>query len=334
MKPTKPAVPQRRATDQRRRAEDSLQAQAQSAAVQPSVLQIQKLLHELEVHQIELQMQNEELRESQAETETALARYTDLYDFAPAGYFTLQPDGAITQLNLAGARLLGRERELLTGKQFSAFVSGADLPLFNRMLEQVFLAKIDPNCEVDLLSAGPPQRSVRSVRIEATRSPDGRDCRFVVLDITERKQAEELLRQSAARTSRIVRAAALGLWEWNLLTDEVYFSPEWKGQLGYADDEFANRFDEWQKRVHPEDGPRVQAAVDDFRAGRTPRYAVELRLRHRDGVAALDRRQRRQCRVRFRASNQGASILARGVEVDRGHIQVRDAHCCAQGQDY
>ncbi len=98
-----------------------------------------------------------------------------------------------------------------------------------------------------------------------------------------RAQAEEQLRQSADRTRRILRAAAVGLWEWNLLTDSVYFSPEWKGQLGYADDEIANRFDEWQKRVHPDDLARAMAAVSDFRDGRTARYAVEIRLLHRDG---------------------------------------------------
>jgi len=455
MKPTKPSEPQARATDQRRRAEESLQAQAQSAAVQPSVLHIQKLLHELQVHQIELEMQNEELRQSQAETKTALARYTDLYDVAPAGYFTLQPDGAITQLNLAGARLLGRERELLTGKRFGAFVSQADLPVFKDLLQQVFVSEIDPSCEVDLLSVGQP---LRSVRIEATRSPDERDCRVVVLDITERKradqqlrdsrtkaseladllstvlesphglvvfaldlnycyttftathkavmktiwnvdiavgvnmldsitdlsdrnkakrnfdqalagsfltiieeygeppnrffydnryspivdmagtvrgltvfvvdvserkQAEELLRQSAARTSRIVRAAALGLWEWNLLTDEVYFSPEWKGQLGYADDEFANRFDEWQKRVHPEDRPRVLAAVSDFRAGRTQRYAIELRMMHLDGFwrwmygeAELERND----------SGEPVSIMGSQIDItERKQMALREA---------
>jgi len=98
-----------------------------------------------------------------------------------------------------------------------------------------------------------------------------------------RKAAEEQLSLSSDRTRRILRAASVGLWEWNLLTDAVYFSPEWKRQLGFADDELANRFDEWQKRVQPEDLARALAAVDDFRNGRVPRYSVEIRMLHRDG---------------------------------------------------
>ncbi len=100
----------------------------------------------------------------------------------------------------------------------------------------------------------------------------------------QRKQAEEQLRHSAERTVRILHAAAVGLWEWDLLTDAVYFSPEWKQQLGYADSEIANRFDEWQKRVHPDDLAQALTAIDNLRTGRAPRYSVEMRMRHRDGA--------------------------------------------------
>ena len=76
----------------------------------PETDRTRRLLHELEVHQIELEMQNEELRKSRAQAEAALARYTELYDFSPLAYFTLDRKGAILQTNLAGARLLGVER--------------------------------------------------------------------------------------------------------------------------------------------------------------------------------------------------------------------------------
>ena len=101
--------------------------------------------------------------------------------------------------------------------------------------------------------------------------------------ITLRKQTETQLRRNADRTRHLLRAANIGLWEWDLLTNEVYFSPEWKGQLGYADAEIPNRFDEWQQRVHPEDLKGALTAVDDFRSGRAPQYSVQIRLRHRDG---------------------------------------------------
>lgn len=177
---------------------------AQPASAAQSVLETQKLVHELQAHQIELERQNDELRKSQADTETALARYTNLYDFGPIGYFMLGPDGKIAGANLVGARLLGMERARLTGKRFGAFVSEADLPVFNGLLQQVFVSEISQTCEVDLVSQGglPP----RSVQIEATLSPGEPDCRVVVMDITARKQAE--LRE--ATHSRTMTALAGG----------------------------------------------------------------------------------------------------------------------------
>jgi PAS domain-containing protein len=83
----------------------------------------QRLVHELRVHQIELELQNEELQEAREELEAGLQRYSDLYDFAPTGYLTLDSQGTIRKANLAGARLLGLERGRLVGVRFGVFVA-------------------------------------------------------------------------------------------------------------------------------------------------------------------------------------------------------------------
>jgi len=98
----------------RQSAEEQLQSCIPSNTAPLSADETRRLLHELQVHQIELEMQNEELRSSRAQLETAVAGYTNLYDFAPAGYFTLDRNGEITQTNLVGARLLGLERAKLS----------------------------------------------------------------------------------------------------------------------------------------------------------------------------------------------------------------------------
>jgi PAS domain-containing protein len=96
----------------RARAEETLAQTRQNIAAMPTE-DVQELVHQLQVHQIELEMQNEELRRTELDLQTSRDRYLDLYDFAPVGYFTFGRDGEIHQVNLAGARLLGVERSRL-----------------------------------------------------------------------------------------------------------------------------------------------------------------------------------------------------------------------------
>ena len=105
----------------------------------------------------------------------------------------------------------------------------------------------------------------------------------VVRDISERKRAEAAVRDSDQRLHMALHAANVGLWDWNVLTNEVVYSPEWKRQLGYEADELSDHYDEWWSRLHVDDRPRVVDARDSYLAGRTQEYAVEFRLRHRDG---------------------------------------------------
>jgi diguanylate cyclase (GGDEF)-like protein/PAS domain S-box-containing protein len=184
-------------TDLRRRAQERLQNQASLRKVPQSEPEMQRLIHELQVHQIELELQNEELQSSRAEVEAALARFTDFYDFAPVGYFTLDRNGTIAQTNPAGARLLGSERARLQNQRFASFVADADKVAFKDFLEKVFSAQPDQACKVELALNGKNQAS-RTVQIDAALSPDGQECRAVVVDITARKQAEARLLLTAS----------------------------------------------------------------------------------------------------------------------------------------
>jgi PAS domain S-box-containing protein len=176
----------------RHRAEKRLTRLATEVAGPGSAAQTQRLVHELQVHQIELEMQNEELRESRAQVEAALERYTDLYDFAPVGYFTLSADGAIREVNLPGARLVGHERALLVGRRLRQFVSQDTRPIFDSWLNEIFATQAKQVCAVDLVREGLPPLAVE---IEAALSVDGKEGRAVVVDVTARKDLEEKLRQ-------------------------------------------------------------------------------------------------------------------------------------------
>jgi two-component system cell cycle sensor histidine kinase/response regulator CckA len=173
----------------RHRAEKRLKRQITEVAGPPIEAETQRLVHELQVHQIELEMQNDELRESRTLAETALARYTDLYDFAPTGYFTLSIEGSIREVNLPGARLLGLERSRVLGGRFRNSVSEDTQPIFDSWLKQLFATKTKHACLVTLQKG----ESQTAVEISATLSLDELEARAVVVDITDRKALEEKL---------------------------------------------------------------------------------------------------------------------------------------------
>jgi PAS domain S-box-containing protein len=121
----------------RRSAEERLGARKAREQPAPSP-DSQRLIHELEVHQVELDMQNEELRTARQEIEAGLRRYTELFDFAPIGYFVVARDGSIRETNLAGARLLGTERPRLIGRPFVQFVAEPHQGAWTAYLDHVF----------------------------------------------------------------------------------------------------------------------------------------------------------------------------------------------------
>src|SRR5512135_1042368 len=142
---------------------------------------VKKLLHELQVHQIELEMQNEELREANETAEIALKKYTMLFDFAPVGYFTLEKDGSIIDLNFTGAEILGDKRFGLTNSNFKLFVSESSLSVFNRFLSKVFMGNGKESCEVILGYEGRPSHSVY---MEGVVLGEDKKCLLSVVDIS------------------------------------------------------------------------------------------------------------------------------------------------------
>ncbi len=196
------------ATDLRRRAELRFDALPPSAMVQPG-LDSQRLLHELEVHRIELEMQNAELRLARDEAEAALEKYTDLYEFAPVGYFTLCPEGSIVMVNLTGSAMVATDRSRLVGRPFSLLVAAWLRPVFEAFLKQAFLEPTKRSMDFEIQNAGLP---TKLVNVEVQRSPDAKECRVVLVDITERKRAEDTLRRNEVLFSTLIEQAPVGVY--------------------------------------------------------------------------------------------------------------------------
>jgi PAS domain S-box-containing protein len=167
---------------------------AVTATVQ-SKTEFQQIVHELQVHQEELEAQNEELRETQQLLEASRDRYADLYDFAPIGYTTFDEKGHIREINLTGATILGRERSRLLGTLFSVAVAKDDLSAFHSHLRQCQQGSGPVTTELTLTVHG---REPIPVQLYSVPIPDliGQTTmyRTAITDITVRKQAEKIMR--------------------------------------------------------------------------------------------------------------------------------------------
>jgi PAS domain S-box-containing protein len=150
------------------------------------------LIHELRVHQIELEMQNDELRHIQGELEKTRDRYSHLYDFAPLGYFTVSEKEIIEEVNLTGATLLGIERRALIGKPFFRFVCRDNQDIFYKFRQRLLETEKPQSCELRLVKKDGHEFHARlDCMVIKNRGDDLRQIRAAVSDITERKLAQE-----------------------------------------------------------------------------------------------------------------------------------------------
>jgi PAS domain S-box-containing protein len=167
---------------------------------------VEALVHELNVHQVELKIQNEELREAQMELIQSRDRYSELYDFAPVGYITLDTDGRILEANLTAVTMLGNERDKLLGANLSKFIANHSQDDFYLHRQSVHSAASKQVCELDMHKADGTPLTIRLESI-ARADDEGWQCHTVLINVTELRQAveqvqegEEHLRLAAAVT--------------------------------------------------------------------------------------------------------------------------------------
>jgi PAS domain-containing protein len=173
----------------RKIAEEKLKEKQKESTGSDYETDVKKLVHELQVHQIELEMQNEELRQAYETTEAALKKYTMLFDLAPVGYFTLDPEGAICELNFTGADILRERRFSLIDSNFKLFVAESSRPVFNNFFRLVFSSNSKESCEVLL---GYNNNPLCMVYMEGVVAEDEKKCLLSVIDISKfRLQSKE-----------------------------------------------------------------------------------------------------------------------------------------------
>lgn len=241
-----------------------------------------QLLHELQVHQVELEMQNQELREAQLALETARRTYTRLYDFAPVAYFTLDQRGIIRQCNLAAARLLGHDRGWVSGHGLLGFIRKSDRPDFFAFFGQVLAGQAPAPLRVAVFGC---EGQARYLRLEGERleSEAGQvQCLLVAVDVTGQLAAENALRAEAGLLREVEEVARTGHYEADLSTLTFRFSDGLFRLFGQAPQSFRPTLAFIDASSHPDDVPVVRAILDRAAADKKP-YHYTRRIYRPDG---------------------------------------------------
>jgi len=183
----------------RKKAIETLKEKQAGKVVSRSEADVLKLLFELEVHQIELEMQNEELQLAKEQAENIAEKYSNMYDFAPAGYFTLNRDGEICELNFNAAKMLNKERSKLINTNFKFFIASKTRSLFIDFLDKVSDTKTKQNCEVRLVIN---EKLSAFVHIEGILLENEKKYLLTVIDISKRKHVQ--IEQTKAKEKAVI----------------------------------------------------------------------------------------------------------------------------------
>ena len=231
-----------------------------------------KLIHELEVHQIELEMQKEELMLAKDEVENALQKYSDLYDFAPTGYFTLTNSGKVLDLNLVGSQLLRKERSKLKNSEFGFFVSDDSKPVFNQFLENVFRLDSKECCEVKLLL---DDATTVHVFLTGILSGNKEQAFITIIDISKLQKPETVLRENEARYRDLLNNLDVGIIVHDGDSIIIYSNPKASELIGLS-----------EEQIKEGDGSKQnwEFVNDDNKSLSPENYPVNLIIRNKSAI--------------------------------------------------
>lgn len=240
------------------------------------------LLHELQVQQIELEMQNEKLRLAQVKLEESRDNYIDFYDFAPVGYITFNREGMIDAINLTGAALLVLERNKLIGRRFASFVAPEDRDTWHNHFRNVLTHDNALTCELKLLRRDDTWFYAQLDCLYICRVGRPHEVRIVLTDITKRKHTEMLLRASEKNLKESQAIAGVGSYLLDIRSG-LWKSSQVLDQLFGIDDAYEHSVEGWEALLHPEDRTRMINYLNNEVIGQRKIFDQKFRIiRHHD----------------------------------------------------
>jgi PAS domain S-box-containing protein len=210
---------------------------------------------------------------------------SDLYDNAPCGYHSLDPDGTFLRMNNTELRWLGYDRDEIIGKKkFDDLLTSESVIVFQKIFPVFKKQGWISNLEFDMIRKN---GTILPVFLNATAIKDFEGnyimSRSILFDNTERKQAEDALQESQQRLELALKGGALGFWDVDLKTGHTTINERWAEMLGYSYDEIKNAREIWLNSIHPDDRDRVLQVGRDYREGKNPDYEVECRAITKQG---------------------------------------------------
>ena len=236
---------------------------------------ITMLFQELQVHQIELEMQNDELSIANGELEMQQTKFAGIYDLAPVGYFILDHNGLIEEVNNAGLNLVEAGKTGIKYRMFKNFVAPADVKAYEEFYNRLLTSATKQSCQVRFTTANKEREFYAQVEgIAINTSFNAKvQCYIALIDITERIKAEQVLAETKDRLELSLNASSSGVWELNLVNMQMYLDKANQRLCNVKGNDFDGNYFSFINLIHPDD---QQMADQHFRTAINNRKEIDL----------------------------------------------------------
>ena len=254
-----------KANKMRQKAENILKMKSSEKIFPDSEADLLKLSHELQVHQIELELINEELTLAKEQAEVTSEKFAELY-YAPMGYFTISKKSEIIDVNPTGAQMLGLDNQDLINRSFSLFVSEVSKSVFDLFINRVFKSKTIQTCDLIL---NVKDRPTAYIYMNGLIRVNNSQCQLIAIDITERKKIEKELQKllselnlTQTKLKVALEVGKIGIWEWDLETGDLILDERSEALLGRNTGTFGKTISAFKNLIHEEDISSFESAFN------------------------------------------------------------------------
>ncbi len=247
-----------------------------------------ELLNKIEAQRIEIEMLTAELKLAKDNAVKADIKITEFDKFATAGFFVIDPDGLIHEMNPGGAMMLGTDRSALIKSKFEQMVAEDEQHLLKNFLNRAFKSKSKEICELKLIIS---QDKSIFIHLEGIVPVNENRCFATAVDITGRKLAEDILIENELRLSRAMEATSDGLYDMDVAANTAICNSRYYSMVGYELYELPPTTDTWLSLMHPDDLERAFAGLSEQITKKNEFLEQEYRQKHKNGswVWILDR---------------------------------------------